>query len=364
MTANGRPAEPDRLPRVLVTGGLGFIGSHLARELVRCGHSVVLVDNLSSGRAGNVADIQGDARVRFAYLDVTDHDALDRAAGTCDLIFHLAAAVGVDYVVRHPAETIHANVGGTESVLSVAAKRGLPVLFASTSEVYGKGCKIPFAEDDDVLIGPTSRSRWSYAASKMVDEFLALAYVDRGVPAVVFRLFNTVGPRQTGRYGMVLPRFVEAALRGGDLEVYGDGSQSRCFLHVADAVAAMLALADCPPAVGHVFNVGATEPVTIHRLAERVLERVESIAGRTGGKIVFRRPEEVLGLGYEDVHNRIPDISKIRRFTGWQPTRTLDAVLDDLIAHTAAELGLPAGGEPALRRPGTETGGAFHDCTT
>jgi UDP-glucose 4-epimerase len=321
----------------MITGGMGFIGSHLARELVRRGWTVKLVDNLSTGRVSNVEDLRTDARVRMMFMDVADRDALEPAMEGCQAVFHLAAAVGVDYVMNHPVETIHANVAGTEAVLKAAAKRGLPVMIASTSEVYGKATKLPFSEEDDVVLGPTSRHRWSYAASKMIDEFLALALAAEGsVPAVVFRLFNTVGPRQTGRYGMVVPRFVEAALSGSDLEVYGDGTQTRCFLHVHDAVEAIIALAECPNAVGEVFNIGAPDPVSIHRLAELVIEKAaKHKGGSTGAGIVFRRPEEVLGPGYEDVHDRIPDISKIQRFTGWAPTRTLDDILEDVVADLA-----------------------------
>lgn len=330
------------VPRVLVTGGVGFIGSHLARRLLDRGWAVTLADNLATGRVENVAAIRSDPRVRLSFVDVGDLDGLEETARGCQAIFHLAAAVGVDYVMRHPAETIHVNVAGTEAVLRLAAKHGMPVFLASTSEVYGKGARLPFSEDDDVLIGPTSVRRWSYAASKMIDEFLALAYAsEQDVPVVVFRFFNTVGPRQTGRYGMVLPRFVDAALRGDPLEVYGDGTQSRCFLHVEDAVDGILALSDCPDAVGEVFNIGATEPVTINRLAELVLQKVEAHTGRNGGHVVHRRAEDVLGPGFEDVHARIPDVSKIRSFTGWAPTRTLSDILDDLVLDGAARGGIP-----------------------
>jgi len=327
----------------LITGGMGFIGSHLAESLLDRGAQVTLVDNLATGRAENVAHLENHPGVRLVVEDVTAEGKLDPLLTGCDIIFHLAAVVGVELVVQHPVETVHANVAGTEAVLQSAARHGTRVLIASSSEVYGKGSRLPFAEDDDVVLGPTSRSRWSYAASKMVDEFLTLGYAfEYGLSAIVFRLFNTVGPRQTGRYGMVITRFVDAALDGAELEVYGDGTQTRCFLHVDDAVDAILALTRCPAGYGQVFNIGATEPVTICRLAQMVLDKVEERTGRSGGRIAFRPPEEVLGPGYEDVHDRVPDLSKIRRYTGWEPTRSLSDILFDLVTATAANRGLLA----------------------
>ncbi|HEX7975893.1 MAG TPA: NAD-dependent epimerase/dehydratase family protein, partial [Anaerolineales bacterium] len=243
-------------PRVLITGGAGFIGSHLAEAMLERGRGVTVIDDLSTGRFENIAHLVGHPDFRFAIDSITNEAVMDRLASECDVIFHLAAAVGVMLIVEQPVHTIETNVMGTEAVLRAALRYRAKVLIASTSEVYGKGNHLPFREDDDVVLGPTSRSRWSYAASKMVDEFLGLAYHrEKGLPVVVFRLFNTVGPRQTGRYGMVIPRFVQQALRGDPLTVYGDGEQSRCFLHVHDAVEAILALADCSQAVGQVFNI-------------------------------------------------------------------------------------------------------------
>lgn len=322
--------------RALVTGGAGFIGSHLTRRLLRDGWSVTVVDNLTTGTLANLDAVRHDPRLRFHAGDVRDLAVLEPLTAGCEVIVHLAAAVGVDYVMSHPIDTVEVNVGGTETVVQLADRRRIPLLLASTSEVYGKGARLPFSEDDDVLIGPTSAHRWSYAASKMVDEFLALAYArERHLPVVVFRLFNTVGPGQVGRYGMVVPRFVDAALSGEALEVYGDGGQTRCFLHVDDAVDAIVGLIDRPAVLGQVLNVGSSTPVTIRRLAELTLEAVRRLTGRAGGHIVFRRPEEVFGPGYEDVRHRAPDISRIERLTGWTPLRTLADILDDMVIHLA-----------------------------
>jgi UDP-glucose 4-epimerase len=263
---------------------------------------------------------------------VADEVVIDQLVGECDIVFHLAAAVGVKLVVENPLLTIETNVSGTEVVLRAAHRHGTKVLIASTSEVYGKGSRIPFAEDDDVVLGATRNSRWGYAASKMLDEFLGLAYYhQKGLPVVIFRLFNTVGPRQTGQYGMVVPRFVQAALRGAPLTVYGDGQQSRCFLHVADAVDAMMKLAECPQAVGEVFNVGSTEQVTILELAQRVLQHVK-VSKNGHEPIVYVPYEQAYAAGFEDMRRRVPDISKIHRFTGWAPKHTLDEILRDVIA--------------------------------
>lgn len=323
--------------RVLITGGMGFVGSHLAEALLEKGYQVTVVDNLSTGRFENIEHLLGHPQFHFAIDDITNEPVLDRLVSQCDLIFHMAAAVGVKLIVEHPVHTVETNVRGTEVVLKAALRYRVKVLIASTSEVYGKGNRIPFAEDDDVVLGATRNNRWAYAASKMVDEFLGLAYYqEKKLPVVVFRLFNTVGPRQTGQYGMVVPRFVQAALQGKPIQVYGDGEQSRCFMHVHDAVDAIMRLAEYPEAVGQVFNIGATESVTILELAQRVLQHVG--ATRNGHEpIVYVPYEQAYAAGFEDMRRRVPDISKINRTIGWKPTHTLDEILRDVIAEFAAE---------------------------
>ena len=321
--------------RVLITGGAGFIGSHIAEALLNLGHHVTIIDDLSTGRFENIEEIVkrwpgggGRPSFRFAIDSITNEVVLDRLASECDVIFHLAAAVGVKLIVENPVHTIETNVMGTEAVLKVALRYRAKVLIASSSEVYGKGNSVPFREDDDVVLGPTSRSRWSYAASKMVDEFLALAYYrEKGLPVVIVRLFNTIGPRQTGQYGMVVPRFVQQALKGENLTVYGDGRQSRCFLHVLDAVAALIALAECPAAVGGVFNVGSTEEISILDMARRVLE----LTGGDSNRIIFVSYDQAYAAGFEDMFQRVPDIEKVRKYTGWEPRCSLEAILQDVI---------------------------------
>ena len=316
--------------RVLITGGAGFIGSHLAREFLAAGHHVTALDDVSTGTWENLFDLAGEGRLKCVEGSVVDRPLIDALVRDADVVCHLAAAVGVRLIVEEPLQSLRTNLMGTEAVLEAASGRPVRVLLASTSEVYGKSTRMPFREDEDVVIGPTLRNRWSYAAGKMVDEFLGLAYhQQRGLAVVVFRLFNTVGPRQTGRYGMVVPRFVQAALDGKPLPVYGDGHQSRCFLHVRDAVDAIRRLADCPEAVGQVFNVGSTERVTILELAERVLARTDGTVHRE--RITYVPYEAVYPPGFEEIRARVPDISKIASVTGWRPSRNLDAILDDVI---------------------------------
>lgn len=316
----------------LITGGAGFIGSHLCEALLKGGHTVTVIDDLSTGRFENIGHLverhRKDGRFRFAIDTITNETVLDRLASQCDTIMHLAAAVGVRLIVENPVRTIETNVMGTEAVLKTALRYRAKVMLASTSEVYGKGNSVPFREDDDVVLGPTSRSRWAYAASKMVDEFLSLAYHrEKGLPVVILRLFNTVGPRQSGRYGMVIPRFVRQALEGRPLTVYGGGSQTRCFLHVQDAVAAILALAENVDAIGQVFNLGATEEISIQALAEKVL----ACAQASDGEIVSIPYEQAYVAGFEDMRRRVPDVSKIRALTGWAPRHSLDDILHDTI---------------------------------
>ena len=320
----------------LITGGAGFIGSHLCEALLDGGHIVTVIDDLSTGRFENIQHLvdrhRPEERFRFAIDTIANQAVLDRLASQCDIIIHLAAAVGVRLIVENPVHTIETNVMGTEAVLKAALRYRAKVLIASTSEVYGKGNRVPFREGDDVVLGPTSRNRWAYAASKMVDEFLALAYWrEKGLPVVVFRLFNTVGPRQTGRYGMVVPRLVRQALEERPLTVYGDGQQSRCFLHVQDAVAAILALAENPAAVGQVFNIGSTEEVSIRALAERVLAQAGAEASE--GRITLVPYEQAYAAGFEDMRRRVPDIGRLRELTGWKPQRSLDKILADTTNH-------------------------------
>jgi UDP-glucose 4-epimerase len=336
----------------LITGGAGFIGSHLARTLLEQGHRVLVIDDLSTGRLSNIQPLLANPAFHFARASITDEIVMDRMASQADVIVHLAAAVGVKLIVENPVHTIETNVMGTDAVLRSAYRYGARLLVASTSEVYGKGASIPFSEDDDVVLGPTSRNRWGYAASKMVDEFLALAYYrEKDLPVVIFRLFNTVGPRQTGRYGMVIPRFVQQALQGEELTVYGDGQQARCFLHVADAVRAIVSLATCPTAAGKVFNIGGEQEVSILELAERVLDQVAAIetdqlpaayaaahrSAERAGRLRLVPYEEAYSVGFEDMRRRVPDLSRINTHIGWQPRLTLDDILQDVLAQMLAE---------------------------
>lgn len=314
----------------LITGGAGFIGSHLGEALLKKGHRVIAVDDLSTGRMDNITSLQGHPNFQFAHATIEDQVVLDQFASEVDIVVHLAAAVGVKLIVERPVQTIETNVGGTERVLQAARRYGCRVLIASTSEVYGKGSRIPFAEDDDVVLGPTSRSRWAYAASKMVDEFLGLAYGrEYGLPVVIFRLFNTVGPRQIGRYGMVIPRFVGQALRGEPITVYGDGTQSRCFCDVADVVPAIIGLAEHPDSPGKVFNVGGTESISIRALADRV----RNISGQNS-EIVYVPYDEAYAPGFEDMARREPDIGRIRELLGWKPRVLLDEILQRVSDYT------------------------------
>ncbi|HAJ57945.1 MAG TPA: nucleoside-diphosphate sugar epimerase, partial [Cyanobacteria bacterium UBA8543] len=303
----------------LITGGAGFIGSHLAEALLKEECRVLVIDNLSTGSIDNIHHLLKHSDFHFVHGSIQDEIVLDRLASEADAIVHLAAAVGVKLIVERPMHTIETNIMGTEAVLKAALRYQTKVLVASTSEVYGKSHSVPFREDDDVVLGPTTCSRWGYAASKMVDEFLALAYYqEKGLPVVIARLFNTVGRRQTGRYGMVIPRFVQQAWRGEPLTVYGDGQQSRCFLDVQDAIAAIIALVKSKEVIGQVFNVGSTEEVTILELAQRVIALVEkegnkakyppSQSFKPQAPIQFIPYEQAYGHGFEDMYRRVPDI--------------------------------------------------------
>jgi UDP-glucose 4-epimerase len=322
----------------LITGGAGFIGSHLAEALLSQGHEVTIIDNLSTGRFENIAHLTDNPSFHFAIESITSETVMDRLISKSNLIFHLAAAVGVQLIVQKPVHTIETNIMGTEAVLRTALRYRVKVLLASSSEVYGKGNSIPFREDDDVVLGPTSRNRWAYAASKMVDEFLALAYYhEYGLPVTIFRLFNTVGPRQTGRYGMVIPRFVKQALQKEPLTVYGDGQQSRCFLHVQDAVAAIQSLADKPAAEGQVYNIGSQEEITIQGLAEAVLEQITRLDKRAYTieqiPIKYIPYDEAYTKDFDDMRRRVPDISKIQKISEWSPKYGLSKILTDVIAE-------------------------------
>jgi UDP-glucose 4-epimerase len=328
-----QPVAGRRATHALITGGTGFVGSHLAAALLRRGDRVTVIDNQSTGQLSNVASFMSDPAFELVTDTIANDAVLDRLVGAADVVFHLAAAVGVQFVVEDALSTIETNVMGTAAVLKAAERHGTKVLIASTSEVYGKCVSLPAAEGDDVLLGPSHNSRWSYAASKLVDEFLALAYHRQaGLPVVVFRLFNTVGPRQSGRYGMVIPRFVDAALTGRPLPVHGDGQQSRSFLHVRDAVEGIMALADCPAAVGEVFNVGGSEEITVRALAERVLDRTGAL-GLEGGSIDLIPYDQAYASGFEDIRRRVADTSKVNALVGWQPTLSLDDILSDVISE-------------------------------
>ena len=314
---------------MLITGGAGFIGSHLAEALLAQGHRVTAVDNLSTGRLSNLDAVAAHPQFHFIYESVTNETVMDRLASTSDVIFHLAAAVGVELIVKDPVRTLETNIQGSEMMLRLARRYRTKILIASTSEVYGKSAAIPFHEDADRVMGPTTKSRWSYAESKAIDEFLALAYHKQfGVPIVICRFFNTVGPRQTGSYGMVIPRLVEQALAGQPLTVYGSGQQTRCFCNVRDTVRAVIALALEPAAVGGIYNVGSQEEVTIRQLAERVIARSGS-----GSEIVCVPYDEAYEVGFEDMQRRVPALDKVHAAIGWAPTVRLDETLDEVIAY-------------------------------
>jgi UDP-glucose 4-epimerase len=315
--------------RILITGGAGFIGSHLSDHLLGQGHDVTIIDDLSTGSMDNIREAKEHHRFRYFIDTIFDKPLLAELIDDADVVFHLAAAVGVLNIVESPVRTIETNVGGSELVLELAAKKKKRVLIASTSEVYGKSTKFPFSEEDDLVLGPTTKGRWSYACSKAIDEFLALAYHrERKLPVTIVRLFNTVGPRQTGRYGMVLPTFVRQALCGVPLTVFGNGEQSRCFAHVEDIVKGLVQCISCDAAVGHVFNLGKTEEVTMNALAEKVIEATESTS-----TVRYLTYDEAYGKGFEDMQRRVPDISKARQWFGYTPTQSLDDIVKSVVAY-------------------------------
>ena len=315
--------------KVLITGGAGFIGSHLAENLLHAGHEVVVLDDLSTGQFDNLATIADDPRFTFVNDDVQNSQTLHVLLQQCHLVFHLAAAVGVQLIVDHPVRTIQTNIHGTEVLLEVANKFHRKVLIASTSEVYGKSEAVPFREDDDTVLGGTQFSRWSYACSKAIDEFLGLAYYQQyGLPVVIARLFNTVGPRQTGQYGMVIPRFVQSALKDEPITIYGSGQQSRCFAYVGDVVGALIDLMNHPQAPGRVYNVGSTEEVTIDALADKIIQLTNSKS--TKQLISY---EQAYGKPFDDMMRRIPCLDRINQITGYEPKTTLDQTLKIIIEN-------------------------------
>jgi UDP-glucose 4-epimerase len=320
--------------RFLVTGGAGFIGSHLAEELLERGHRVHVLDDLSTGSIDNIRHLKANPRFGYTIETCASPSVVAELVDEADIVYHLAAAVGVDLIVDSPVRTIETNVHCTEVVLAQAAKKRKPVFIASTSEVYGKSTAFPFHEDGDLVMGPSTTGRWSYACSKAIDEFLALAYwKERKLPTVVARLFNTVGPRQTGRYGMVVPKFVAQALAGRPLTVFGDGSQTRCFCHVGDVVTAVVDLMlSGEDAYGGVFNIGSQEEISMLALAQRVRDLTQSES-----QIVLVAYEEAYEAGFEDMPRRLPDIAKIEAAIGWTPTRVLDEILMDVVDFQKTE---------------------------
>lgn len=317
---------------VLITGGAGFVGSHLAEALLAAGHHVQVIDDLSTGTINNIAPFKTNPRFRYVIDTVFNESLTAELVDAADVVFHLAAAVGVKLIVERPVHTIETNVHGTEVVLRHAVKKRKVVFVASTSEVYGKSADVPFREDADLVLGATTRHRWAYACSKMLDEFHALAYYkERRLPVVVFRLFNTVGPRQTGQYGMVLPNFVRQALAGEPITVFGDGTQSRSFTYVGDVVRALLALMDEPAAIGQVLNIGNVEEVSIRGLAERV-----RAAAGSSSEIVTIPYDQAYESGFEDMPRRVPDLTKIHALIGYEPRVGLDQIIEHVLADFRA----------------------------
>jgi UDP-glucose 4-epimerase len=318
--------------RYLITGGAGFIGSHLAEELLRRDHEVYVLDDLSTGSIGNIAHLKGQPRFHYTIDSVTNVHLTAELVDACDAVYHLAAAVGVRLIVESPVRTIETNIRGTEIMLSLAAKKKRPVFIASTSEVYGKSAQIPFREDGDLVMGPTAKGRWSYACSKAIDEFLAIAYwKEKRLPTVVGRLFNTVGPRQTGQYGMVVPTFVKQALAGKPITVFGDGSQTRCFTHVRDVARALAMLMEKEQAFGQVYNLGNDSEISIRDLARNVRE----ICG-SKSDIVCVPYDQAYEAGFEDMERRVPSLDKVHGLLGWRPSIGLPQILNDVVQHFQA----------------------------
>ncbi|MBI4353877.1 MAG: GDP-mannose 4,6-dehydratase [Candidatus Omnitrophica bacterium] len=324
--------------QALITGGAGFIGSHLAERLLQDQHEVTLLDNLSTGRYENIAHLDGHPRLRFVVGTILNESLVDKLVERCEVVFHLAAAVGVELIIQKPLDSLMTNIRGSEVVLEMAHRYRKKVLIASTSEIYGKNINGPLREDTDRVLGSPLKSRWSYSTSKAVDEILAYVYwKEKGVPTVIVRLFNTVGPRQSGAYGMVIPRFVSQALKGEPLMVHGSGKQSRCFLHVTDVVNALVKLIDHPKAVGDVFNLGSQEEVTIEALATLVIRLTNS-----SSRIVRVPYEEAYEEGFEDMPRRVPDTSKVRELIGFRPTMHLEEIIQSVVESMRQPLPTPA----------------------
>lgn len=314
---------------VLITGGAGFIGSHLCETLLNMGNEVTALDNLSTGKYENVVHLKENPKFNLVVGSILDEGLVDKLCEKTDVIFHLAAAVGVELIVKHPLESLTTNIKGSEAVLNMAQRYNKKVLITSTSEIYGKNVNGPLKEDDDRILGSPLKSRWSYSTAKAVDEILAYVYYkEKGLPTIIVRLFNTVGPRQTGYYGMVIPRFVTQALKGEPLTVYGDGNQSRCFLYVHDAIFALVKLIQNPLAVGQVFNVGSQEEITIKRLAEKVVQLTGSKS-----KIAYIPYNKAYEEGFEDMQRRVPDVSKLQKLIGSRSIVDLEGILKSVIEY-------------------------------
>ena len=315
--------------KTLITGGAGFIGSHLAEELLKRGGEVYIIDDLSTGSIENIEHLKGSEGLHYQIDTIMNRSLLAELIDRCDVIFHLAAAVGVRLIVESPVRTIETNIKGTELVLELAGKKKKKVVLASTSEIYGKSEKSAFKEDDDMVLGPTTKARWSYACSKAIDEFLAIAYwKEKRLPIAIVRLFNIVGPRQIARYGMVIPTFIKQALGNKPITVYGDGKQTRTFTYVADVTKLLIDIALHPKAVGEVFNIGGTEEISIEQLAQRIKALTNS-----SSKIVYLPYSQAYEAGFEDMRRRVPDVSKVRKLLGYYPERSLDDILIKTIEY-------------------------------
>jgi len=315
--------------KYLITGGAGFIGSHLSEALLKSEDEVYIIDDLSTGSIENIKGIKDHPKFHYTIDTILNLPVLAELVDSCDVVFHLAAAVGVRLIVESPVRTIETNIRGTEAVLSMANKKKKKVIVASTSEVYGKSLDVPYKEDADLVMGPTYKGRWSYACSKAIDEFLALSYYrEKKLPTVIVRIFNTIGPRQTGRYGMVVPTFVKQALSGHPITVFGDGKQSRCFTSVNDVVKALIALANHPKAPGWVYNIGSNTEITIEDLANKIKQMTNS-----DSPIVYVPYDKAYEAGFEDMRRRVPDISRIRNLIGFTPNSSLDESLQKIIEH-------------------------------
>jgi UDP-glucose 4-epimerase len=313
--------------KVLVTGGAGFIGSHLTERLLKDGHNVAVIDNLSTGSLNNIESFKGHSGFEFVSGDIRDAELIGPLVEHCDVIFHLAAAVGVRLIAEDPVHTIETNIGGTEIVLDIANKFGRKILIASSSEVYGKSESVPFCEEDDIVLGSTSMPRWAYACSKAIDEFLGLAFYQQyGLGVVIGRFFNTIGPRQTGQYGMVVPRFVQMALKDEPILIYGSGKQTRCFCYVADVVEAIVGLMNCDHAAGKVYNIGSSEEISIEELADKIIEMTGSKSQKQ-----FVPYEVAYGRPIEDMMRRVPSLQRIKEKIGWESGTSLDEILQVII---------------------------------